>query len=336
MNKFLANSENIDEQTALLLAKYFAGNASDEDSRQLDVWIASSPQNEAEFLRMTKLFELTGLPNHKSNKFDTAKAKQNFDAYMSQSKSPNKTIALTSKSVLRNWLFRAAIIVGIIVASALLWNNFSNNEIVLASNTTIKNAQLPDGTTLTLAPNSIITYDKKFALRNKQIILSGEAKFAINNKENGKLRVLAGETIIEDIGTVFKVSAFPHDDYVQVSVSEGMVQFYSKNNAGIIINAHESGLYNKRTKTFALVANSHIANENKSIMLNLENVTLIQAVDIIGNAYNVDIQMTVTDAANKQITVSFNNEDIVTVLHILGQTLGLHVEKKGEGYYLRE
>jgi ferric-dicitrate binding protein FerR (iron transport regulator) len=187
-----------------------------------------------------------------------------------------------------------------------------------------------------LSAGSTLTYDASFAKNNKEISLNGEARFEVGTLGNGKLRVAANETFIEDIGTVFEVSAFERNDYVQVKVTEGLVKFYTATDKGIVVKAHETGIYDKRTKKFRIAAHYKLVNGNELVQLNLDGVTLQQAVQIIENAYNINIKLANDDFADKQITVSFTNEKAETVLYIMSQTLGLKVEKVGDSFLLKK
>lgn len=318
-----------------LLAKYFGGNATEQEMLQLDAWIAASPENEAEFMRMTKLYELAGTPENARININIEAAKQQFNEYRTKS-NDKKLIPFRTAKNKRSWLVGAAAVGLLLLATTLFWQKFNTNPTVLSAQHKALQTQLADATTVHLSAGSTLTYDDSFSKKNKEISLKGEARFEVGTLGTGKLRVAADETFIEDIGTVFEVSAFDRNDYVQVKVTEGVVKFYTATDKGIVVKAHETGIYDKRNKKFQIAARYALENGNEQVQLNLDGVTLQQAVQIIENAYNINVKLANDDFANKQITVSFTNEKAETVLNIMSQTLGLIVEKDGENFLLKK
>jgi len=322
-------------ETENILAKYFGGTATEHELAQLEDWIAASPENEAEFMRMTKLYELAGTPLDARLNLNTEAAKQRFNAYRTESEA-DKHVQFRPATNKRNWLMGIAAVGLLMLVSTFFWQKYSNDTIVLAAQLNPLETQLADETKVRLSPNSSITYDDAFAKDNKKIALNGEARFEVGTAGNGKLRVTADETFIEDIGTVFEVSAFDRNYYVQVKVTEGIVRFYTATDKGIEVKAHETGIYDKRTKKFRIAARYNLENGSEQVLLNLDGVSLQQAVKIIENAYGISVKLAYDDFADKQITVSFANEKAETVLYILSQTLGLKTEKKGDVFLLKK
>jgi len=322
-------------ETEKILSKYFGGTATEHELAQLEDWIAASPENEAEFMRMTKLYELAGTPVDARLDLNTEAAKQRFSAYRTKSEAA-KHVQFRPFTNKRNWLIGVAAVGLLMLVSTIFWQKYSNDSVVLTAQLNPIETQLADETKVRLSANSSITYDDAFAKENKEIVLHGEARFEVGTAGNGKLRVTADETFIEDIGTVFEVSAFDRNDYVQVKVKEGLVRFYTATNKGIVVNAHETGIYDKRTKKFRIAARYTLENGSEQVQLNLDGVSLQQAVKIIENAYGISVKLANDDFADKQITVSFTNEKAETVLYILSQTLGLKTEKEGDVFLLKK
>lgn len=314
--------------TDLLLTRYFGGTATAEELRELESWLTASPENEAEFMKMTQVYELSGQAVNAD--FDDASALSNFSNYIrSEKQIQPKRIAFY-----RRWQFAAACVAVLVAVSSVFSFYFNEKTIQFAATDTVVNEILPDDSHIVLAENSTLSYTTEFAKNNKEAELIGAVKWAVGKSGNGKLRLKAGETIIEDIGTVFEVSAYPQNSFVEVKVKEGIVRFYTLNDKGLTLKAGESGLYDKKTHKFRSLALGTIQNGISNIQLNLEGVSLEQAVEIISNAYNTDIQLQKGDYSDKQITVQFTNEMLPTVLRVLTETLQLNLEKTGNTYYL--
>jgi len=81
--------------------------------------------------------------------------------------------------------------------------------------------ELPDGTEVTLASNSELSYEINETSRNIQ--LSGHASFEVARNENAPFTVNANDIDVTVLGTGFDVDAFP-DQEVRVFVKHGKVR----------------------------------------------------------------------------------------------------------------
>ena len=81
--------------------------------------------------------------------------------------------------------------------------------------------ELPDGSVVTLASNSELTYEINKTNRNIQ--LSGHASFEVARNENAPFTVNANDIDVTVLGTGFDVDAFP-DQEVRVFVNHGKVR----------------------------------------------------------------------------------------------------------------
>jgi transmembrane sensor len=210
----------------------------------------------------------------------------------------------------------------------------SDPEIVLVAKQDVKQEILNDQTQVDLSRNSKITYSSGYSKTNKIINLEGEATFKVGHKGNGILQVVANETFIEDIGTVFAVTAYPDSNYISVKVREGQVHFYTKGNKGLIINSSETGVYDKQSKTFKVLVQKLDKQAAGSMHVDFQAMVLKDAVDIISNAYKVNIKLADKSIGNRKITVNFDGEDVNIVLQIIAQTLDLELQKVDNGYLL--
>lgn len=313
----------------ILLARYFGGNASQNDLAILDKWISSSADNQLEFDRMTKLYELLGHSEVEIPTPNTQKAKVKFAEYIH--KTPSKSISLQPKWILRV----ASVILVLIVSSAVVWNlYFSEKDVVLLSNSISIEKILPDSTTVQLAENSKITYSSDFAKKTKTVYLEGKAKFEVGNAGNGKLQVRSGELYIEDIGTIFEVSALKNSNIVAVKVLEGQVHMFTLNNKGILLDKNTTGYFNKTTNEFEISEPSIDRLNSGVTRVNFNGITLAEAFNIVGDAYSVKIEVDDKEILNHQITVKFEGEDLDMVLQVIAETLDLKVQKSNDGYLI--
>ena len=324
-------------ETDNLLARYFGGSASDNDMLELEQWISRAPENQMEFDRMTSLYEKLGGLEVTIPSLNTETAKLKFKAYISaqKNKQVGPSLEIRRNPFYKTRLFQAASITLFFMLSFSVWKIYlSDHEIVLAAQQVGKQEILKDQTQVDLSRNSKISYSSGYSKNNKIIKLEGEAHFKVGHTGIGKLQVIANETFIEDIGTVFDVTAYPDSNYISVKVREGQVHFYTKENKGLILNSTETGVYNKQTKTFKVLAQKLDKQVAGSMHVDFQAMVLKDAIDIISNAYKVNIKLADKSIGNRKITVNFDGEDVNVVLQIIAQTLELKLEKNDNGYVL--
>ncbi len=316
-----------------LLARYFGGNASEKDMHWLENWLSESKENRDYFDQMTSLYEKLQPLSGNVPKPNTAEAKKVFMEHISKSNSTKPVIEFKRKPFYQSMFFRAAsIFLLVIISAAAYYLFYAEKEIVFATATNKGQLQLPDETEIQLAENSRIVYSSNFSKKEKLIRLSGQASFNVGHKGNGKLKVMADETFVEDIGTVFEVKTLP--DVVSVSVKEGAVHFYTLADKGLTLHSSETGIYDKKTKLFKILAKQSESGIAGSVHIDFQNMALSDAIAIIENAYNVDVQMTESSLADRRITVNFDGEDVDLVLQIMTETLNLNLEQTKTGYTL--
>ena len=83
---------------------------------------------------------------------------------------------------------------------------------------------LPDNTTGMLNSGSKLTYSTPFN-GNRSISLEGEAWFEVEHSPNNPFLITAGNSTVKVLGTSFNINAYPIEDYIEVVLSEGEVEF---------------------------------------------------------------------------------------------------------------
>ncbi|HJV77310.1 MAG TPA: FecR family protein [Paludibacter sp.] len=319
-----------------LLARYFGGNSSEQDMQALEQWISMSSENQVYFDELTELYAKLANNVETMPKPNTEQAKRSFMSYISMhaNSQPKQAIEFKHKPLFNRWMFQAASVVLIFTLSISIWLIYSEHDVVLATQTTLKEGTLSDQTQIKLSKNSKIIYSSKYGKKSRKIRLEGMAFFAVGHKGKGTLQINADETFIEDIGTKFTVSAYPDSDKVRVNVREGKVHFYTTKNKGLLLSARETGIYDKNTKEFSVITPEvySISKDIKHIQFNGKN--LHDAMTVIAKAYGVAIHFEQPSIGERKITVNFDGENIDMVLQIIAETLDLNVKKEASGYLI--
>jgi transmembrane sensor len=119
--------------------------------------------------------------------------------------------------------------------------NSSNNPIVFS---------LADGTTVTLAPHSILTYASDFGEKDRMVLLDGEAQFDVSRKTDHPFEVGEAELKVTVLGTTFSMKKQSGDSMLTVELIRGKLKVEnmiktSQPATSIILNPDERVVYNR-------------------------------------------------------------------------------------------
>jgi transmembrane sensor len=140
----------------------------------------------------------------------------------------------------------------IIIAGAGYWFMESGRLLVPANKEIVttgvrKTVKLPDGSLITLEPNSKLTYPQRFTGNNREVNLTGEAYFEVKPNREKPFIVQTPYLIATVLGTSFNVEAY-HNGVARVVVTTGRVKVQTVNASNelqaVIINANQSVAYN--------------------------------------------------------------------------------------------
>jgi ferric-dicitrate binding protein FerR (iron transport regulator) len=226
----------------------------------------------------------------------------------------------------------------ILIAGTIFFINNNNDEakeFITITASAPKQYNLSEGIEINLSSFSEI----RFREENKnEIELKGEAAFRVNSKEEN-IKICAGSVFVEDIGTVFTVSAISPEESVTVYVEEGEVMFYTLSHNGIIVKAGETGIYDAKKAEFTHVKALDVIDEDFN--LNNEIVFYDQSLDdiisSISGMYNINIKIRSSDLRVKKLNVSFDRDvSADEMLMVITETLSAKLCKEGNSYVIFE
>ncbi|MDR2980374.1 MAG: DUF4974 domain-containing protein [Bacteroidales bacterium] len=351
-----------DNPIDLLLSRYFSGEASAKELRQLDQWLSQSAENERYFDEMTALFQLANLPLEVPES-DTVGALRHFKEHAERHPKNRPTLN-------RRLFYGSVAAVVLVLVGIFGFYQISKPDpvIQIVTEHQNRNITIPELADVELTAGSQLFYRKD---KKNEVELTGIATFVVVSSEmSEKLTVFAGETRIQDIGTIFTVSANENQP-VTVEVTEGKVLFYTEHQPGITVSAGEKGVYNIVNKEFILIKKDDISSNPQEISVVVENpqetsveenvniseqnnitqknlipdlqeitfrsVPLKEVVAQLQQQFGVEIVFDDPDIGEMIISTGFMPEDnIDNVLLIISRTLSLRVvEDKGK-YILRK
>ncbi len=315
----------MDSKIEILFARYFSGEATEKELRELENYLAESTEHEAYFNEMTKLYEQAAISSPQHH-FDSDKATSDFKEYIRK----DKTIKLTPQRNVHFFKYTAVAAVAIIAIGLffLFETNQSSDGInIIADAQSAKTVTLFDHVKVDIEQGSKLTY-RKDAPNEPE--LSGKATFAVTQKTDKQLTIKAGNTYIRDIGTVFTVDATSPSDSVTVKVTEGEVMFYTKNNRGISVKKGQSGVYYSQTDLFKYREEKQLPDE-----FVFKNMSLAEIIPQLESNYGITVHLQSESVKQLRMNANFDKrESADAILNIIAETLSLHISKNNNGEYI--
>lgn len=319
MNK---KKEHIDITT--IISKQLTNEATPEELKLLDNWIAKDAGNSKLYNQFKKAWEFS----------ETVKSDPRIDIEKEWNIFINKAKAAKSESrifTLRSFYRIAAVlIIGLftVLSIYIIKNQLSVNT-VLADNKIIEST-LPDGSIVTLNTNSKIKYDKEFNKNKRRVILKGDAYFEVKPEKSRTFEVIVDKLIIEVLGTSFYVNADKKSDVIEVIVHSGRVAVFKENDTAskTILLPGNKAVYKKREKVINKLDNIDINFLSwKTKKLKFKNDKLTTIVKTLNKTYNTNIVIVNEEIMKCRITTSFDNQSLDAVLKVLGSLLDIKIVK---------
>ena len=173
-------------------------------------------------------------------------------------------------SIRRRWMAAASVV--LLMLSASLYFIFTNKApknsfaFFIPHNTlTQKNVDslpraiaFPDGSVVTLAPQSTLHFPKEFNGDKREVYLEGEAFFEITKNPQKPFLVYYNDIVTKVLGTSFKINTNSKTGNIEVSVSTGRVQVYEndflssekRTDIAVIVTPNQKAIYKKENRLF--------------------------------------------------------------------------------------
>lgn len=84
---------------------------------------------------------------------------------------------------------------------------------------------LPDGTAVYLHSGSTFQYPETFAEQTRHVLLSGEAYFDVMPNKDKPFLIHTASSYTKVLGTAFNLRAYPDEDFAELTVANGKVEF---------------------------------------------------------------------------------------------------------------
>lgn len=199
-----------------------------------------------------------------------------------------------------------------------------------------KMVNLPDGSTVFLNGNSQLTYPDKFSAKTRVVRLQGEAFFKIKKNRSRYFIVKTQSAQIQVFGTSFSVNAPKGQARVEVLVKTGIVGLSSKENPAnsLILHPGEFGLLNNNKIGKSVVPDINYLSWQTKVF-HFQQEKLAGVVNVLNRAYAKYIVLSDDSLQQLQLTSTYENVGLNTILESICLTFHLKQEKSGNKIILR-
>jgi ferric-dicitrate binding protein FerR (iron transport regulator) len=322
------------EEIYLLITRYLARQTSSDENAQLATWVSQSPENERTFEQLKAVWQRSQTPAAAP---ETAAALRNVKARLAQS-APQPVAPARRWRMARRHQFVAMLLLLVgLVGGGYAYLKPSPAVAYQTCRTMAGQKQqvrLPDGSLVTLAPQSQLRYPASFSPASREVYLEGEAFFEVSKNPHRPFRVHSGTWVTQVLGTKFNVSAVRGASQTAVSLVEGKVEVFDK---------QEHYLLAPGQQLRAEQATGHIYRQSfdaakvtgwRTNKLVFRNEKLGDVAGQIERLYGVKLVFADAATAEVRLWATFENEPLPAVLAALQLAGPLSYRREGQVIYL--
>jgi ferric-dicitrate binding protein FerR (iron transport regulator) len=181
------------------------------------------------------------------------------------------------------------------------------------------NFSLPDGTKGWLNSGSSLDYTIPFS-QNRKITVEGEVWLDIAHDEAHPFEIAAGKSKVKVLGTKFNLNAYPDENFVEVVLAEGKVEFSTSGLAKPVeLKPNERLVYNNDGVNVQKTDASKFAAwvEGKLVF---RGDPMTEVARRIGRWYNVDVVLNDKELEQYVIRGIFQDDTLEEVMRYLSMT----------------
>lgn len=175
---------------------------------------------------------------------------------------------------------------------------------------------LPDGTTGMLNSGSHLSYSMPFS-ENRQVRLEGEAWFEVFRDEDHPFQISSGNSTVKVLGTSFNLSAYPAENYVEVVLQEGKVEFTDNKDLNNVTVLPSERLVFKDGKTSKSVVDPAKYNAWTEGKLVFRGDPMAEVARRIERWYNVKVTLADRELEKYSFRATFEDDNLEDVIRFL-------------------
>lgn len=309
-----------------LLVKYLLGEVSPQEQHQVKSWVEASVGNRKYLESLERVWQQSHQLAMES-KVDADAAWLRFKSRVAVKNNEDKKPV---KRLLSPFMRMAATVMLILALSisGWWWMNQSGHpkELAFQSFEEVSNNVLPDGSAVALNKNSEIIYPSKFKGGVRKVKLKGEAFFDVKRDTERPFMIDAGPVTITVLGTSFNVRNTGTEVEVIVETGRVKVQYGEKT---IVLEAGEKTVVSSDHQELSKEEQKdQLHNYYRSRVFVCDNTPLWRLVEILKEAYDVEIVFGRDALRDLQWDITLNNESLDAILQLMSETFDIKVKKQ--------
>ena len=327
------------------ISRFVAGESDDVESAAVGQWLSTHPEDAA--LAAIVKARTDRAVTRSLVSVDTERALAAVRGRLAAT--PSLTVerggAATPAVVTRRWrgpafaaTFAAAAALAAIVGIAQWRGGNSATAQVYATVVGQRDSvNLPDGSTVVLAPGSRLTVASGFNGNSRDVTLEGAAYFDVHHDGAHPFVVHSRGAEIRDIGTAFSVKT-DADGRVSVAVTHGIVALRDTaagSDAPVELRAGDRGVLQAGA---VAVTRGTVTDEDMAWtrgQLAYRDAPLAEVQADLRRWYGVELQVTDLVLAQRTLTASFHGDSAAQVVRVIALALGADVVQRGDTVLLQ-
>jgi ferric-dicitrate binding protein FerR (iron transport regulator) len=178
---------------------------------------------------------------------------------------------------------------------------------------------LPDGTKGWLNSGSSLEYQLPFG-NNRQITIRGEAWLDVAKDASNPFEIDAGKSKVKVLGTKFNLNAYPEENYVEVVLEEGKVEFVVPGiTSAVEMRPAERLVYSNKSVHIAETDPSKYAAWVEGKLM-FRGDPMPEVARRIARWYNVEVELVDKDLKKDVIRGIFQDDSLEEVLRYISMT----------------
>ena len=254
------------------------------------------------------------LKHYQEGKFDTQKAINRFNEAHGIVQKPRRRVL--------PWVSGVAAAAAAVILCVFLFRGNEQQQIQLMAHAQVQEYTLPDGTEVTLAPGSKLTYSEKSPRKTQ---LEGKAYFEVARDEAVPFEITADGAFVRVLGTKFMVDA--GSSVKEVYVTEGKVLFAkSSDSEGVVLTKDMQATLSESDAVPVVAMEpdvNSIAWQRGSFIF--DETPLKDVLETLSEHYKVSFAATDLD---KQLSGEFYAEDLDLIISLIESALDVHIIKR--------
>lgn len=304
------------EEILQLIVAQLDGSANDQQQQQFEAWLNAAPQHADDYEKIKGLWSKSASVKHLAE-LNTAKDWQ----------STRRKIGFGKKTRVGTWAVAASVALLLGIAAVLQY--ISTQPTVYLADGEITTITLDDGSEIVLNKGASIEVAHDFGKTTRSLVLDGEAFFEVAKDPSKPFHIDAKNTHTQVLGTAFNIDASSEKTAIQVD--HGLVKF-STRRASVKLR-EMMGAISATDGSIEEVTADPNAFAWRTGILTFHNTELAEAVRVLNDHYEVNIQLSITDELS--ITSTFDNQSLEEVLDEICLIHGLAWQTTSQGYKIQ-